>query len=323
LQDFEQRRLLGCGTYGRVHQIRCKYTQQEFAVKVLKKSVVLKLKQVEHLKNEKAVLVKADHPFIVKLYRTYTDRHNIYFLMELCAGGELFGLMRTTGNLQKSVAQFYAAEIVLVLEYLHSIGVAYRDLKPENVLLDESGHIKMCDFGFAKFVSDRTWTLCGTTEYLAPEVITGGGHDMAVDWWALGVLLYEMLAGYPPFYGTNPIEIFEKICDGVVTFPPHFDEETKDLISKFLTQSKSRRLGNGLDGARAVKSHPFFSNINWEALLNREVLVPVSLEALSRAQQFMIEGLQEAEPEYNLVQSEDNGSADNKDEYENLFSTFE
>jgi serine/threonine protein kinase len=164
-------------------------------------------------------------------------------LLDYACGGELFTLLRREGRFANDVALFFAVEIVLAFEYLHSQDIAYRDLKPENLLIDKEGHVKITDFGFAKVVSDRTYTLCGTPEYLAPEIIQSKGHNKFVDWWALGVLIFEMLAGYPPFYDDNPLGIYQKIMDGYYEFPPHIEPKARDLIKSFLCADRSIRLG--------------------------------------------------------------------------------
>lgn len=164
-------------------------------MKMLKKAEVVRLKQVEHINSEKEILAQINHPFLVNLYCTFQDDRNLYMLLEYVVGGELFSHLRRAGKFSNETTMIYAGEIVLALEYLHSLDIIYRDLKPENLLLDEEGHIRITDFGFAKKVEDRTWTLCGTPEYLAPEIIQSKGHGKAVDWWALGILIYEMLAG--------------------------------------------------------------------------------------------------------------------------------
>ena len=195
-------------------------------------------------------------------------------LLEYAIGGELFSYLRKAGRFSLADTKFYACEIVLAIEYLHSHNIVYRDLKPENLLLDARGHIKITDFGFSKIVHDRTWTVCGTPEYLAPEIIQNSGHGKAVDWWALGVLIFEMLAGYPPFYDENHFGVYEKIISGKIVFPSHFDPCSKDLIRKLLTVDKSKRLGNLKNGALDVKEHSFFYGVDWNAFLNRTVPAP-------------------------------------------------
>ena len=170
-----------------------------YALKILKKSEVIYLKQVDHVKTEKKILEELNHPFIVNLFGAFQDDKNLYLLLEYVIGGEFFSHLRKAGRFPNDTAKFYAAQITLVFEHLHSMMILYRDLKPENLLLDSDGNCKVTDFGFAKKVEYRTWTLCGTPEYLAPEIILSKGHGKAVDWWASGILMYEMLAGYPPF----------------------------------------------------------------------------------------------------------------------------
>ena len=183
LNDFEILSTLGTGTFGRVRLVKLKTNQKmpPFALKMLKKTVVLKLKQLDHIKSERSVLERVKHPFIITLLSTFQDSTFIYMLLEYICGGELFSRLRREGRFSNDVALFYICEIVLVFEYLHSLSIAYRDLKPENILIDKDGHVKITDFGFAKKITDKTYTLCGTPEYLAPEIIQNRGHHFAVD----------------------------------------------------------------------------------------------------------------------------------------------
>ncbi|KAF9370548.1 hypothetical protein CPB97_002651 [Podila verticillata] len=244
-------------------------------MKVLKKTEVVRLKQVEHINSEKQILSQVHFPFIVNLFTTFQDERNLYMLLEYVIGGELFSHLRKAGRFTNDMTRFYAAEIVLAIEYLHSRDIIYRDLKPENLLLDSTGHVKITDFGFAKRVEDRTWTLCGTPEYLAPEIIQSKGHGKAVDWWALGILIFEMLAGYPPFFDDNPFGIYEKILAGRIYFPPHIDPVAKDLIKKLLTADRTKRLGNLKDGSDDIKNHKWFRGVDWKGLLDKTVTAPI------------------------------------------------
>lgn len=167
---------------------------------------------------EKDVLATIHHPFIVNLIESFKDETHLYLVLELVQGGEVFRLIREEKVFPNDVALFYTTEIICALEHLHKNNVAYRDLKPENLLINEDGHIKLTDFGFAKKIEDKSYTLCGTPEYLAPEIILGQGHNWGVDWWALGVLIYEMLSGYPPFYDSTPFNIYKKIALGYFEF---------------------------------------------------------------------------------------------------------
>jgi serine/threonine protein kinase len=275
LDQFERLVIVGTGTFGRVYLVRHRPTNKYYAMKTLKKTEVVRLKQVEHINSEKQILSSIKHPFIVNLYRSFQDEKYLFMIMEYVIGGELFSHLRRAGRFNNEVTRFYAAEIVLALEYLHSLNIVYRDLKPENLLIDQQGHIKITDFGFSKRVEDRTWTLCGTPEYLAPEIIQSKGHGKAVDWWALGILIFEMLAGYPPFFDDNPFGIYEKILGGRISFPSHFDPNAKDLIRKLLAADRTRRLGNLKGGAVDVKTHKWFKGVDFDQLLQRRVNAPI------------------------------------------------
>mmetsp|Transcript_48583 Transcript_48583/g.126060 ORF Transcript_48583/g.126060 Transcript_48583/m.126060 type:complete len:338 (-) Transcript_48583:544-1557(-) len=275
LEDFDIGETLGTGTFGRVRLVRHKQTGKYFALKILKKAEVIRLKQVEHIMSEKAILASIKHPFVVRLFQTFQDQKNLYMLLEYVIGGELFSHLRKAGRFSNETTKFFAASIVTALETMHKSDIVYRDLKPENLLLDDQGYMKITDFGFAKVVEDRTWTLCGTPEYLAPEIIQSKGHGKAVDWWALGILIYEMLAGYPPFYDENPFGIYQKILAGKVEFPRHFDMQAKDLIKKLLQSDRSKRLGNLKNGGEDVKRHKWFKGFDWNGLLNRSIPPPI------------------------------------------------
>lgn len=275
LRDFDLLETLGTGTFGRVYLTKFRQNQTFYAMKVLKKSEVVRLKQVEHINSEKQILAQVHYPFIVNLFTTFQDDRHLYMLLEYVIGGELFSHLRKAGQFTNDMTRFYAAEIVLAIEYLHSKDIIYRDLKPENLLLDSAGHVKITDFGFAKHVVDRTWTLCGTPEYLAPEIIQSKGHGKAVDWWALGILIFEMLAGYPPFFDDNPFGIYEKILAGRIYFPPHIDPTAKDLIKKLLTADRTKRLGNLKGGSDDIKNHKWFRGVDWQGLLDKTVGAPI------------------------------------------------
>ena len=191
----------GTGTFGRVRLCRFNRTNEYFCIKTLNKEKMARLKQQEHVRNEREILSQCRHPFIVNLYTTFQTEDDVHFIMEYVSGGELFTAIKKYGGLDSYAARIYAAEIILVIEYLHENHVVHRDLKPENLLIDKLGHLKLTDFGFAKNVTDKTWTMCGTPEYIAPEIIRGKGHGKGVDWWSLGVLIFEMLAGYVVFRG--------------------------------------------------------------------------------------------------------------------------
>jgi len=277
--DLSQLKLLatlGTGSFGRVRLVQVIKDSKYYALKILKKSEVIYLKQVEHVKTEKKILEEIDHPYIVNLTGAFQDDKNLYLLLEYVIGGEFFSHLRKAGRFPNDTSVFYSGQVALVFEHLHGLTILYRDLKPENLLLDKNGHCKVTDFGFAKKVDYRTWTLCGTPEYLAPEIILSKGHGKAGDWWALGILMYEMLAGYPPFYDEDPLGISQKILEGKIKFPWHFDRHSKDLIKKLLTADLTKRLGNLKAGAEDVKKHKWFTSIDWAKLLAVAVTPPIT-----------------------------------------------
>ncbi|KAJ1557075.1 camp-dependent protein kinase catalytic subunit [Nowakowskiella sp. JEL0078] len=274
LNDFNINRTLGTGSFGRVHSVQLKSNGKYYAMKVLKKSEIVKMRQVEHTVNERAILEQLEFPYMVHLLATFQDCSNLYFVLEYVQGGELFSYLRRCGRFPNHVAKFYAAEVVLAFEYLHSKDIIYRDLKPENLLIDAEGHIKITDFGFAKLVPDVTWTLCGTPDYLAPEIIQSKGYGRAVDWWALGILIYEMLAGHPPFYEEDHFKLYEKILLCKPKFPANFDPAAKDLVKRLLTADLTKRYGNLRGGVNDIKRHKWFTGINWEKIRNVQVPAP-------------------------------------------------
>jgi len=272
-EDFDLRATVGTGTFGRVRVVKIKGAKDRtpLALKIMKKSEVIRLKQVEHIKAETSILSMIEHPFIVNLLATFMDDTRLFLILEFINGGELFSYLRKEGRLPDADSRFYSGEIVLAFAYLHGKNIIYRDLKPENLLIDCDGHIKVTDFGFAKVVEDRTWTLCGTPEYLAPEIIQSKGHGKAVDWWALGILIFEMLAGYPPFYDENPFGIYQKVLANKVDYPKHFDVKAKDLIKRLLTHDRAKRFGCLKGGSDDIQKHKWYKGMDWDALLNRAV----------------------------------------------------
>ncbi|GAA5899564.1 cAMP-dependent protein kinase [Sporobolomyces salmoneus] len=276
LSDFTFIRTLGTGSFGRVHLVRSQHNSRSYAIKVLTKERVVKMKQVEHTNSEREMLERVRHPFLVNLWGTFKDSKNLYMVMDFVAGGELFSLLRKSQRFPDPVAKFFAAEVALALDYLHSLDIIYRDLKPENILLAADGHVKITDFGFAKHVPDITWTLCGTPDYLAPEIVQSRGYNKSVDWYALGVLMFEMLAGYPPFFteDSNPMRLYEKIIAGRIRYPAYFAPEAKDLLKSLLTPDITKRFGNLANGSRDIFGHVWFQEVDWERLYRKEIPAP-------------------------------------------------
>ncbi|EGR33373.1 protein kinase domain protein [Ichthyophthirius multifiliis] len=224
LSDYEIYQTLGTESFGRVKLAKRKNSNQFFAVKQLKKAEIIKLKQVDHIINENTNLSNINHPFIVKMDGFCQDNRHIYLILEFVSGSELFNYLRSIDALESDHICFYGAQVALMFEYLHSKNIIYRDLKPENLLIADDGYLKLTDFGFAKVVEGRTYILCGTPEYLAPEILLNKDHGKAVDWWTLGILIYEMNAGINPNTDENPMAIYQKILKGKVKFPRNFNK---------------------------------------------------------------------------------------------------
>jgi serine/threonine protein kinase len=235
----------------------------------------VKHNQQEHIANEKKVMEVLRHPFIVRMYQSMRDHNFLYLLLEPSLGGELFSVLREKVKFTEPTARFYAGAVLLAFEYMHDMDIVYRDLKPENLLLDNRGYLKITDFGFAKVIKNRTWTFCGTPDYLAPEIISSTGHGKGVDWWTLGILIFEMLAGFPPFYDDTSVnKIYQKILTGKITFPNHFSEEAKSLVDSLLQLKPTKRIGISAGGANMAKEHPWFAGFDWVSFLAQNIPAP-------------------------------------------------
>jgi serum/glucocorticoid-regulated kinase 2 len=277
LDDFDLLRRLGKGAFGEVILAQHKESSKLYAIKVLRKLDIIELGQLEHTKTEQKILTHVNHPFLVGLDFAFQTESRLYFVMEFMKGGELYTLLRRHKRLSEAQAKFYAACVTMGLGHLHNSNFIYRDLKLENILLDDSGYAKLIDFGLAKFIANdkKALTFCGTPEYLSPEVILGKGHNRATDWWSLGVLIYEMVFGLPPFYSQKQNEMFKKIvCDDFV-----FRSDVaaslpcKDFIKRLLDKNQTTRLGSQMDSME-ILSHPWFFDIDISMLLLKRIVAP-------------------------------------------------
>jgi len=277
LDDFQIMKVLGRGTFGKVCLVQYKPTKEYYAMKSLKKDVLLDMDQVQSTILEKKILQSLDHPFLVGMVFCFQTEERIYFIMPFIRGGELFQHLRTEKFFKEDKARFYAASMGIALEYLHKHGIVYRDIKPENILIGEDGYLKLIDFGMAKMLkgNEKAMSFCGTPEYLAPEIITGEGHNRAADWWSYGILLFEMLCGIPPFYCENTERMYDLITNAELRFPKRIQlsENAKDLIKKLLIKKQDKRLGVE-KGFEEIKSHPFFQGFDFDALLAKKLEAP-------------------------------------------------
>nr|XP_016478233.1 PREDICTED: probable serine/threonine protein kinase IREH1 isoform X1 [Nicotiana tabacum] len=316
IDDFEIIKPISRGAFGRVFLAKKRATGDFFAIKVLKKADMIRKNAVESILAERDILISVRNPFVVRFFYSFTCRENLYLVMEYLNGGDLYSLLRNLGCLDEDVARVYIAEVVLALEYLHSLQVVHRDLKPDNLLIAHDGHIKLTDFGLSKvglinstddlsgpavsgasMMEDdesQLWapehqqerrgkrSAVGTPDYLAPEILLGTGHGFTADWWSVGVILFELIVGIPPFNAEHPQKIFDNILNCNIPWPGVPEEmsfEAHDLIDRLLTEDPNQRLGAG--GASEVKQHPFFRDINWDTLARQKAaFVPASESAL-------------------------------------------
>ncbi|XP_057758496.1 probable serine/threonine protein kinase IREH1 [Arachis stenosperma] len=316
IDDFEIIKPISRGAFGRVFLAKKRTTGDLFAIKVLKKADMIRKNAVESILAERDILITVRNPFVVRFFYSFTCRENLYLVMEYLNGGDLYSLLRNLGCLDEEVARVYIAEVVLALEYLHSLRVVHRDLKPDNLLIAHDGHIKLTDFGLSKVglinstddlsgpavsgtsllgedepnmsTSEHQRELrkkrsaVGTPDYLAPEILLGTGHGYTADWWSVGVILFELLVGLPPFNAEHPQTIFDNILNRKIPWPAVPEEmspEAQDLIDRLLTEDPNQRLG--ARGASEVKEHVFFKDINWDTLARQKAaFVPASESAL-------------------------------------------
>mmetsp|Transcript_40184 Transcript_40184/g.55892 ORF Transcript_40184/g.55892 Transcript_40184/m.55892 type:complete len:396 (-) Transcript_40184:53-1240(-) len=293
-EHFKLLKMLGRGDVGKVYLVRRRGTKEYYAMKILDKKEMLQRKKIKRVMTEREILATADHPFIVTLYHSFQSESKLYFVMDYCAGGPFFRTLQRQSHkrLPEQSARFYAAEVLLALEYLHMMGFIYRDLKPENILLHASGHVMLTDFDLSKASatpvtpklikqmfdkpqitaepSTVTNSFVGTEEYIAPEIIHGYGHTATVDWWTFGVLMFEMLFGITPFRGKSQEQTFHNVLHKDLKFPEDvpISKECKDFVRKLLRTDPKKRLGS-VTGAPDLKGHNFFKTLNWALIRNQ------------------------------------------------------
>ncbi|KAL9957916.1 hypothetical protein ACROYT_G034871 [Oculina patagonica] len=309
--DFTIMKVLGKGTFGKVMLARMKKTGEVVALKILKKEVIVAKDEVAHTLTENRVLKSTVHPFLTELRYSFQTKDRLIFVMEYVNGGELFFHLSKERVFSEERSRFYSAEIVLAVKYLHDNKVVYRDLKLENLLLDADGHIKITDFGLCKediTYGATTKTFCGTPEYLAPEVLEDNDYGRAVDWWGVGVVMYEMMCGRLPFYNRDHEVLFELILTEEVKFPSRISDKARTVLAGLLEKNPTKRLGGGPDDAKEVMKHPFFSTINWDDIYHKRVKPPFKPVVKSETdvsnfdEDFTNEPVQLTPPEGNLAQ---------------------
>ncbi|XP_075167474.1 inactivation no afterpotential C [Haematobia irritans] len=277
--DFNFIKVLGKGSYGKVLLAERRGTDELYAVKVLRKDIIIQSDDMELPMTEKFILaVSGKSPFLVSLHSCFQTMDRLFFVLEYVKGGDLLFQLQKYGRFKESVAIFYAVEVALALFFLHDHKIIYRDLKLDNILLDLDGHIKLTDFGLSKDnvgEGDTARTFCGTSSYLAPEILMYEPYNNTVDWWSYGVLLYEMMAGQQPFEGEDDATMFKNIKEKKAVFPKHFSQESMDVITSFLAKKPNNRLGAGRFARSEIQTHPFFNIIDWDAAADKGMEPPI------------------------------------------------
>ncbi|KAL0090479.1 hypothetical protein J3Q64DRAFT_1696847 [Phycomyces blakesleeanus] len=279
LDDFHFLAVLGKGNFGKVMLAEEKYDKSLYAIKVLKKRFIIDNDELESLKSEKRVFQAANrerHPFLINLHSTFQTESRVYFVMEYVSGGDLMWHIQREPFSERR-AKFYACEVLLALEYFHSQGIIYRDLKLDNIMLGLDGHIKIADYGLCKeniWHGQTTGTFCGTPEFMAPEILLEQKYGRAVDWWAYGVLIYEMLLGQSPFRGEDEDEIFDAILEDDILYPINMSRDSVSICQRLLNRDPEKRLGAGPNDAADIRAHPFYRGVNWDDLLHKRVTPP-------------------------------------------------
>jgi len=275
--DFDPLYLIGTGSLGKVILVRYKKNKNIYAMKELSKSKIKINKQEEHSKSERDLMIELTSPFIVNIKFAFQDETKLYIVSEFLQGGDMFYHMHhSTINFTENTVKFYIIELILAIEFLHENNVIYRDLKPENILMNSEGHIKISDFGLSKKLEnqkDKAYTLCGTLQYLAPEILKNKGYDKSVDWWSLGCIYYEMLTGNLPFK-TNGNKINLDVFEEKIDFDENMNPLLINLISQLLNVNPKKRLGYGAQDAKKIKEHQYFNDVDWNKYLNKEIEPP-------------------------------------------------
>ncbi|RYH05349.1 hypothetical protein EON65_44970 [archaeon] len=258
--------------FGRTRLVRSLKDKKYYALKIMKKVRIVNQNQMTHVQNEIKILARLRCPFVVELHAVFQDENSVYLLLQYVPGGELFSYLRRDKKFDTPLVQFYAVEVACALYQLHKMSIIYRDLKPENILIDKIGHIRLTEFSLCKIIRDRTTTLCGTPEYISPEIINGQGYGVSVDWWALGVLVHEMAVGYPPFFGRNPFIVYRKILNGLVDIDESLPKPLKALLRGMLAPIRTQRIGSG--GFDQLKTQAFFKGVDWQSAFQK-LIVPL------------------------------------------------
>lgn len=272
ISDFEIIKTLGQGSFSKVMLVRhLKGNREFYAMKVMSKRQIIRENTVEHVLMEKKILSCIKYPFLIDYIAHFKNNANLFIVLELCIGGEMHVHLKRQQKFEENLCKFYAAQVVLALEYLHFVGIIFRDLKPENIVIDRNGYLKITDFGFAKKIDrKKTKTICGTPEYYAPEILKKMQYSYPVDWYTLGILIYEMASGRPPYRSSNLVRLYQQILDGQMKFPLHFSQETIDIIQALTKHSISLRLRS----VKLVKAHTYFETINWSQIHKKTAKPP-------------------------------------------------
>lgn len=275
LADLKIMNILGMGAFGCVKLCFYPSNQTHYALKCQAKSMIVENELEDHVVNEMHIMTQINDPFVVKLYSALQDDRYLYFCMELLQGGELYAYMQSKGTLVERDCRFYAASVLLALNSMHEKKIAYRDLKPENLVFDERGYIKLVDLGLAKAITGgKTWTICGTPDYIAPEIILHEGHNQAVDCWAVGVLIYEMMTGTTPFADNDAMKVYQNILKHDIKIPNSFSRDVADIVKKLLHAQQSKRFGTLKGGLNAVMKHKWLTNQNFADLIAGKTKAP-------------------------------------------------